>query len=362
MAGRKRALESLEIGTFWRGKNVLLTGHTGFKGSWLAEILLQRGANVVGCALAADRKDDLFNICRLEQRLNHNIVDVRDQTQLLRIFKRTMPDVVFHLAARPLVLSSYEDPVLTWDTNVTGSLNVLECLRTVDHRCAVVMVTTDKVYELDASKVSKSEIDHLGGHDPYSSSKAAMEIAVSSWRRSFFSQSKVRIATARAGNVIGGGDWSSHRIIPDLVVALQHKNELELRDPDAVRPWQHVLDPLFGYLKLAEVLYTEDKNIFQTSFNFGPSNRSAATVIDLVNSFGEAWGEEVKRSVKNSTQHEAPFLSLNSSKAQILLGWEARWDFSKTVHHTAYWYKNYLRGGDAASLLREQIDAYTAEV
>ena len=152
-------------------------------------------------------------------------------------------------------------------------LNVLECLRTVDHRCVIVMVATDKVYELDESKSSKSETDHLGGHDPYSSSKAAMEIAVSSWRRSFFSESKVRLATARAGNVNGGGDWSSHRNVPDLVVALQHKNELELRNPDAVRPWLLVLDPLFGYLKLAEVLYTEDKNIFQTSFNFGPNGK-----------------------------------------------------------------------------------------
>ena len=355
-------MEGLEIKNFWCGKNILLTGHTGFKGSWLAEILLGHGANVTGCALEARREDDLFHLCKLKDRLNHIVVDIRNKNQLLKIFQQAKPDVVFHLAAQPLVLSSYEDPVSTWETNVMGSLNVMECLKTINHLCAVVMVTTDKVYELGNSTSPKKEADHLGGHDPYSSSKAAMEIAISSWRQSFFSQSGIKIATARAGNVIGAGDWSSNRIIPDLINALRHKTILELRNPEAVRPWQHVLDPLFGYLKLAEALYLDQQDVFQTSFNFGPNKRSTATVHDLVNAAGEVWGGELHRSVKNTAQHEAPFLSLDSSKAHNLLGWKPRWSFSETVYQTVHWYKNYLHGSDATQLVKEQINAYAAGV
>jgi len=355
-------MEDLGMKNFWHAKNILLTGHTGFKGSWLAEILLSLGANVTGCALAARREDDLFHLCKLQDRLDHHIVDIRNKSQLLKIFQQKMPDVVFHLAAQPLVLPSYEDPVTTWETNVMGSLNVLECLKAINQRCAVVMVTTDKVYEIADTASPRIETDHLGGHDPYSSSKAAMEIAVSSWRRSFFAQSEIRIATARAGNVIGGGDWSDHRIIPDLINALRHETELELRNPQAVRPWQHVLDPLFGYLKLAEALYQDQQDIYQTGFNFGPDKGLIATVDDLVNAAGEIWGGEMQRSVKIKARHEAPFLFLDSAKAQNLLGWKPRWNFLETVFHTVNWYKNYLRGSDATSLVKEQIDAYAEAV
>ena len=355
-------MEDLGMKKFWCGKTILLTGHTGFKGSWLAEILLSLGAHVTGCALEAKRQDDLFHLCKLQDRLDHHIVDIRNKNRLLKIFQQTRPDIVFHLAAQPLVLPSYKDPVTTWETNVMGSLNVLECLKTINKCCAVVMVTTDKVYEIADGIPPKIESDHLGGHDPYSSSKAAMEIAVSSWRRSFFAQSDIKIATARAGNVIGGGDRSDYRIIPDLIHALSHQIALEIRNPHAVRPWQHVLEPLFGYLKLAKALYLDQQKIYQTSFNFGPDKGLIATVDDLVNAAGEIWGGEMQRTVNDITMHEAPFLFLDSTKAQNLLGWKPRWSFADTVFYTVNWYKNHLQGSDAASLVREQIDAYVETV
>lgn len=355
-------MEGLGMREFWRGKVVLLTGHTGFKGSWLSEILLNLGANVIGCALEAKRESDLFNLCGLQNRLDHHIVDIRCKNKLMAIFQQTMPDIVFHLAAQPLVLPSYEDPLTTWDTNLMGSLNLLECLRDVGKKCSVVMVTTDKVYEISDEKSAKIENDHLGGHDPYSSSKAAMEIAVSSWRRSFFKHVDIRIATARAGNVIGGGDWSEHRIIPDLINALHNETGLELRNPEAVRPWQHVLDPLFGYIQLAKALYLDQTNAYQESFNFGPTKGLIATVNDLVNVASAVWGSKIELSLKNVSQHEAPFLSLDSTKARDLLGWKPKWDFSQTVFHTVNWYKSYLQGNDATSLVKEQIYAYAEAV
>jgi len=355
-------MEGLGMRDFWRGKVVLLTGHTGFKGSWLSEILLNFGANVIGCALEARRENDLFHLCRLQDRLDHHIVDIRCKNKLMTIFQQTMPDIVFHLAAQPLVLPSYEDPVTTWDTNLMGSLNLLECLRGVGKRCSVVMVTTDKVYEISDENSAKIETDHLGGHDPYSSSKAATEIAVSSWRRSFLKQLDIRIATARAGNVIGGGDWSEHRIIPDLIKALQNETGLELRNPTAMRPWQHVLDPLFGYLQLAKALHLDHTEAYQESFNFGPNSELIATVNDLVNDASAVWDSKIELILKNVSQHETSYLSLDSTKAKDLLGWKPRWNFSETVFHTINWYKSYFQGNDAASLIKDQINAYADAV
>ena len=343
---------------FWIGKNVLLTGHTGFKGSWLAEILFKLGANVTGCALNAKRRDALFYLCKLENKIEHHIIDIRDGAQLSDLVTRSMPDIVFHLAAQPLVLSSYTEPVKTWETNVFGSINLLESLKTINKKCAVIMVTTDKVYELDQTNMPKKEDDNLGGYDPYSSSKAAMEIAVSSWRRSFFAQSDVRLATARAGNVIGGGDWSDHRIIPDLVKSLNSGAELEIRNAEAVRPWQHVLEPLFGYVNLAEALYQDSRNSYETSFNFGPDKMLTATVNDLVNTAAEIWGKPKPQFREKTVQHEASHLSLDSTKARDLLDWHPRWSFKETVFHTIYWYKSYFGGSNVASLIEEQIDAY----
>ncbi|MDB2513459.1 CDP-glucose 4,6-dehydratase [Alphaproteobacteria bacterium] len=343
---------------FWGDKRILLTGHTGFKGSWLAEILLKFGGRVTGCSLPAIRHDDLFHLCELEQQINHHIIDVRNKMQLSDLFEKTMPDVVFHLAAQPLVLPSYTEPTETWETNVFGTINVLESLKTINKKCAVVMVTTDKVYELDEFNLPKKENDNLGGHDPYSSSKAAMEIAVSSWRRSFFSKSQVSIATARSGNVIGGGDWSERRIIPDLVRSLVQGTDLEIRNPNAVRPWQHVLEPLFGYMKLAEALYNDDQGSFETSFNFGPDKEFTATVNDLVSTANEIWGKPKPQFLHQKARHEASFLALDNSKARELLGWYPRWSFADSVFHTIDWYKSYFVGSDPASLIKEQIDAY----
>ena len=351
-------MEDLVMKEFWYGKNILLTGHTGFKGSWLAEILLDLGANVTGCALEADREDHLFHLCKLQHRLDHQIVDIRNKSHLLEIIQCKKPDVVFHLAAQALVLPSYEAPFATWETNVIGSLNILECLKTISHRCAVVMVTTDKVYDITNETYPKTERDCLGGLDPYSSSKAAMEIAISSWRSSFFAKTGVRIASARAGNVIGGGDWSSHRIMPDLIHSLQNETVLELRNPKAVRPWQHVLEPLFGYLRLAEALYQETNEIYQSSFNFGPDNSLISSVNDLVTEAVKAWGGEIRPSSESAKHYETPYLSIDSSKARSLLGWESLWTFPETVFYTVDWYKRYFQGEVASSLLKEQINVY----
>jgi len=345
---------------FWTGKKVLLTGHTGFKGSWLAEILLSLGAKITGCALEPKRNDDLFHLCKLENRVDHHIIDIRDKKTLMNVFECSKPDVVFHLAAQPLVLDSYDFPLSTWETNVIGSLNVMECLREINKKCAVVMVTTDKVYEQSDDRSVKIESDHLGGHDPYSSSKAAMEIAVASWRRSFFQNDHIKIATARAGNVIGGGDWSDFRLVPDVINALQHKSELIIRNPSSVRPWQHVLEPLFGYIKLAEFLYQNDDSIYQTSFNFGPDKNLIATVADLIAEASKVWGEAVKCSLIDSNNYESSFLFLDSTKAQKLLGWNQQWNFNETIDHTVNWYKNFFQGNDASSMIKEQINAYIA--
>lgn len=351
-------MEDLGMKNFWHGKNVLLTGHTGFKGSWLSEVLLTLGANVTGCALEAKLEQDLFNLCKLQEKLAHNVVDVRDKEKLEKVFHYSNPDVVFHLAAQPLVLPSYEDPVTTWETNVMGSLNVLECLKFINKRCAVVMVTTDKVYEASNEHSPKMESDHLGGHDPYSSSKAAMELAVASWRNSFFSGSNIKIATARSGNVVGGGDWSNHRIIPSVISAINNKVELNLRNPKAIRPWQHVLDPLFGYLKLAQALYSDQHFSYQTSFNFGPDQGLFIDVETLVDTACEIWGIKPQKIVNTVTRHEASCLVLNSAKAHNMLNWKPKWNFNETIFHTVNWYKQFLQGDDAASLVQEQIDAY----
>jgi CDP-glucose 4,6-dehydratase len=345
---------------FWTGKKVLLTGHTGFKGSWLAEILLTLGAKITGCALESKRNDDLFHLCKLENRVDHRVIDIRDKKTLLNVFEGSKPDVVFHLAAQPLVLESFDFPLSTWETNVIGSLNVMECLREINKICAVVMVTTDKVYEQSDDRSVKIESDHLGGHDPYSSSKAAMEIAVASWRRSFFQNNHIKIATARAGNVIGGGDWSDYRLVPDLINALQHKSELIIRNPSSVRPWQHILEPLFGYIKLAEFLYQNDDSIYQTSFNFGPDKNLIATVADLIAEASKVWGGEIKYSLRVSNNYESQFLFLDSTKAQKLLGWNQQWNFNETIAHTVNWYKNFFEGNDASSMIKEQINAYIA--
>ena len=320
-------------------ERVLVTGHTGFKGSWLSLWLTQLGATVHGLALPPDTTPALFNQLDLAASVDHFVGDIRSADLVADRVWRVQPDVVFHLAAQPLVRLSYGEPALTWETNVMGTVNVLEALRSLDKLCAVVVVTTDKVYENREWLHAYRETDRLGGHDPYSASKSATELAVASWRSSFFNESSgIRIASARAGNVIGGGDWAEDRIVPDLIRALMAGVPVQVRNPDSVRPWQHVLEPLSGYLLLAEKLHLSDSLLLQDAFNFGPGLDGCRSVGDLVTECLQWWPGELEASSVAGAPHEAVLLALATEKASSLLGWQPRWSFAEGVEQTMAWY------------------------
>ena len=345
----------------YRGKKILVTGHTGFKGSWLCEWLLMLGAEVHGFALPPPTKPSLFNQLRLARRIkSHTIGDIRDLAAMKDIVRRVKPDFVFHLAAQPLVRLSYEKPVETFGANVMGTVHLLEACRSLKKPCSVVCITTDKVYENDDSGKAYCEGDPLGGSDPYSASKGACEIAIQSYRRSFFSSadSLVRVASARAGNVIGGGDWAKDRIVPDAMRAFFGNRRLVVRNRNATRPWQHVLEPLSGYLALGVALSGDCK--FATAFNFGPNPKSVRTVGDLMSNLLPLFPEvEMTDLTDANAPREARRLTLDSTKARRLLGWQSRWDFERTIWETAEWYKGRYRHDSAASLCREQISSYS---
>lgn len=349
--------------SFWRDKRVLLTGHTGFKGTWLGLWLGELGAHVTGLALKPDTEPALFKQLGLAELLDHRELDIRDRAALGRAVSEVSPNVVLHLAAQSLVLRGYREPIDTWSINVTGTVNLLDSLRSIEHPCAVVVVTTDKVYENREWEYGYRESDSLGGYDPYSTSKAAAELAVSCWRRSFFGgESPVRVATARAGNVIGGGDWSENRIVPDIARALSAGEPVELRNRHATRPWQHVLEPLSGYMRLAERLLSSPDKSYQEAFNFGPDSRSTRTVGELVKECLKHWpGESLDRSPENAP-HEAGRLSLVIERARERLNWSPRWDFSRSVAETMRWYKE-ARGQGVVGirgLTLEQIRSFEA--
>jgi CDP-glucose 4,6-dehydratase len=326
--------------SFWSGKRVLLTGHTGFKGAWLTLSLVRLGARVTGFALPAHTEPALFDQLGLAREIEHRLGDIRDAALVQRVVHETRPDVVLHLAAQAIVLRSYGLPVDTWSINVMGTVHLLEALRNIDKTCGVVLVTSDKVYENSEWNVHYRESDRLGGHDPYSASKAACELAISCWRRSFFGESsEVRIASARAGNVIGGGDWSEYRIVPDLVRALTAGRPIEVRNPCAVRPWQHVLEPLGGYMLLAERLLASNTPGLKSAFNFGPSVEGERTVRELVEESLKHWPGTWHDASKQRVPHEAGRLALTVDRAHALLGWKPRWDFATSVCDTIDWYR-----------------------
>ena len=348
---------------FWAGKRVLVTGHTGFKGSWLSLWLTTLGAKVFGYALEPDTEPSLFEQLGLVNDVDHLIADIRDPAAVIARVVVVRPDVVFHMAAQPLVRRSYTDPLLTWQTNVMGTAYLLDSLRSLDGPCAAVIVTTDKVYENRESAHAYLETDRLGGHDPYSSSKAACELAVDSWRRSFFRQDwPVRIATARAGNVIGGGDWAEDRIVPDLARSLAAGQPLVVRNPESVRPWQHVLDPLSGYMRLAEQLYSSGDAQYQSAFNFGPAAAGARPVSDLVRVALAEWPGETASPPPGTPPHEARLLTLESAKARSMLGWAPRWNFRDSVRATVAWYRGVHAGQSARNLSLEDIEAYGGSI
>ncbi|HLS27491.1 MAG TPA: CDP-glucose 4,6-dehydratase [Opitutales bacterium] len=357
---------------FYRNRTVFVTGHTGFKGSWLCEWLLALGAKVTGFSQPPETEPALFHQLQLADRIDHQIGDIRDADALGRSLTAADPDIIFHLAAQPLVRRSYLKPDETHEINFLGTVRLLELLRKRFRPCAALVVTSDKCYENIGLAHGYSENDKLGGHDPYSSSKACAELVVSSYRRSFFNghngnPSSVRIASARAGNVIGGGDWSEDRIVPDCIRSLLKNEPIGVRNRHAVRPWQHVLEPLSGYLLLAATIHPDSNTIPPENlhefdaFNFGPLHDSERSVKELVEEILLHWPGEWNDSTPEFAPHEAELLTLNVSKAQRLLGWQPRWSFSETVARTVRWYQqaNEENPTALANLTRAQIDDYT---
>jgi CDP-glucose 4,6-dehydratase len=345
---------------FWRNKRVAITGNTGFKGTWLQAWLSLLGADVFGYALAPE-PNGLYLACGFEKKPHQTFADIRDAKALREFIVSSQPDVIFHLAAQPLVLESYRNPAYTWETNVMGTMNLLEAVRELNRYVAVVVVTTDKVYANVVLNKAYKESDNLGGYDPYSSSKAATEILAASWRSSFYwDRNNIYLATARAGNVIGGGDWAVNRIIPDLVRSIQAKQPAVIRNPHSIRPWQHVLESLSGYLTLAQKLYNNDDSSLHQAYNFGPDPSTARTVADLINLFIAHWGEgSIEKDTRPSQAHEADYLELNIERAAKILDWHPTWNFEQTIQETVDWYKAFLNGEPAFELMQAQIKKFS---
>jgi CDP-glucose 4,6-dehydratase len=375
VAQRRRALEGVDVtdafGGVYRGRRVLLTGHTGFKGGWMALWLARLGAGVHGYALEAPTTPSLFEAANVEGTCaSHEIGDVRDFDRLLAAVRRARPEIVFHLAAQPLVRDSYRSPRETFDVNLMGTVNLLEAVRQAGGARVVQVVTSDKCYENHEWAYAYRESDPVGGRDPYSASKGCAEIAAAAYRRSFFESANgpVSVSTARAGNVIGGGDWAADRIVPDCVTALERGEPVVVRNPDAVRPWQHVLEPLSGYLLLAARQWAEPAR-WNEAWNFGPPPQSAVPVGRLVEMVHRAWGASAESSVRmpsfdpSAEPHEARYLRLDATKAQTQLGWMPVMDLERSVAETVGWYRERAERGagfDGRAACLRQIDAYTS--
>lgn len=345
-------------GKFWAGKSVLVTGHTGFKGAWLAHWLNALGARVSGFALTPDTEPNLFTQSGVATVTDHAVGDMRDLEAVARALHRCEPEIIFHLAAQSLVKRSYAKPVDTFATNVMGTVNLLQAVRTTPSVKAIVVITTDKCYENREWIWAYRENDPLGGRDPYSASKACAELATNAYRASFLADANVMIATARAGNVIAGGDWAEDRIIPDCVRAFLAGRDVRVRNPHAIRPWQHVLEPLLGYLLLAERLYG-GVAAAAGAFNFGPAQEDTCSVSDVVQTFGQSWGPKAGWSFDGGQhQHEARFLSLDSAKARAELGWKPRLHLAQTLEWTAEWYRSVASGASALEMTQQQLKDY----
>ena len=347
----------------YAGKRVFITGHTGFKGSWLAFLLKEIGANVMGFALPPATAVNHFELLGLDRNITHKIGDIRNAELLSDALNEFKPEFVFHLAAQALVRPSYDDPAATFSTNVIGSVNLLDAVRRCASVRSLVYITSDKCYENVEWIWGYRENDQLGGRDPYSASKAAAEIVFSSYTRSFFEhRSSLGAATTRAGNVIGGGDWAVDRIIPDCIRAIEAGKPIRLRNPGATRPWQHVLEPIAGYLLLGAKLYEEPKQ-WAGSWNFGPSSHEVRTVQNVAEVIIGHLGKGRIEIVESQMQlHEAHLLQLNCDKAHQLLGWYPRWDAAQTLEATAVWYKTVMNGGNAEHITRAQIQAFFPEL
>jgi len=343
---------------FWQDKKVLITGHTGFKGSWLSIWLQQLGADVLGIALEPATNPSLFDVANVAEGMQSHIIDINDLVAVKQVFHAFQPDIVFHMAAQALVRESYDNPVETYQTNVMGSLNILEAIRSCESVKSAIMVTTDKCYDNKEWRWPYRESDELGGHDPYSSSKACAELLIDSYRRSFFAKpDSTAIASVRAGNVIGGGDWSNDRLIPDIVRAKKNQTPLVLRYPEAIRPWQHVLEPVNGYLLLAENLFNHG-NKFAQAWNFGPTEQGLKSVESIVDYFSQKWPAFDWQLEAQSQPHEALTLKLDCTKAHELLGWQAKWSLTDSLDNIESWYQRFDDGEDMKQVCIEQIQSY----
>jgi CDP-glucose 4,6-dehydratase len=349
--------------TVWKGKRVFLTGHTGFKGSWMALLLSRLGAKVSGFALLPPTEPNLFTIARAGQHIESHIADIRDLPVLTNAMTEFRPDVVFHMAAQSLVRDSYVIPVETYAVNVMGTAHVLEAVRMIPGIKATLIITSDKCYENRETLTPYRETDAMGGHDPYSSSKGCAELVAAAYGRSYFAPGMGRgsLASVRAGNVIGGGDWAKDRLVSDLVRGLIAGKPVIIRNPDAIRPWQHVLEPLSGYLKVAETLLANGPMAWE-GWNFGPDVDSEQSVGSLAKLFCKFWGQPDAFKVERDSAalHEAKLLKLDSTKAHAM-GWRPRWNFEEGVERTVAWYRAYVDGAEMKDFTLSQIDAYLAQ-
>lgn len=344
---------------FWRGKRVFLTGHTGFKGGWLALWLKQLGSVVHGLSLEPPTEPNLFTLAKVGEGLTHQIGDIRDLNVVQAAIAKFKPDIILHLAAQPLLRYSYDAPVETYATNVMGTVHVLEAARRTETAKVTLVITTDKCYENNEQNKAFKETDPMGGFDPYSSSKGCAELAVSAYGRSFFNKGDAVVASARAGNVIGGGDWAQDRLMTDIIAAVTCQQKPVIRNPAAIRPWQHVLEPLSGYLCAVEYLWQKRPQVPE-AWNFGPDQDSEVSVAEVANQVCRLWGFEAGLQLTPDARqlHEAHFLRLSSSKAQKELGWQPRLTLAKALQMTVEWYRAQLDGGDMRGITLAQIEAY----
>lgn len=342
---------------FYKGKRVLITGHTGFKGAWLCQMLINAGAEVTGYALNPPTKPSLFEIANISGKMNSVIGDIRDLSKLKETFIKTQPEIVFHLAAQPIVRESYKNPVYTYETNVMGTVNICECVRTSDSVKSFLNVTTDKVYLNKEWEWGYRENEELDGYDPYSNSKSCSELVTHSYINSFFKNMNIAVSTARAGNVIGGGDFASDRIIPDCIRAAIKHEDIVVRNPFSIRPYQHVLEPIYAYLMIAQKQYEDIK--YAGYYNVGPDDRDCFQTGALVDLFVKHWGEGMKWIDKyDGGPHEANFLKLDCSKLKKTFGWQPHWDLNIAIEKVVEWSKCWLTNGDIEKCMNKQIEEF----
>ncbi|MDW8799686.1 CDP-glucose 4,6-dehydratase [Clostridium sp. A1-XYC3] len=351
-----------KFSNIYKNKKVLVTGATGFKGAWLSIWLSKLGAEVIGYSLEPSTNPSMFKMCNLDNKITNIIGDIRDYSSLVSVFKEYRPDIVFHLAAQPLVRHSYNFPRETYETNVMGTVNVLEAAKSTDSVKAVVVITTDKCYENKEWVYGYRETDPMGGYDPYSSSKGCVELVVSSYRNSFYNERDIALASVRAGNIIGGGDWAEDRLVPDFVRAVSEDRSIIIRNPLAIRPWQHVLEPLSGYLWLGALMF-KSKEKYSSAWNFGPKDTDVLNVEEIIKLAISSWGKGSIVLDKGYNPHEANTLKLDISKAKAYLKWSPAYNVSKAVEKTISWYKTYYKNDNQNmyEYTLKQIDEYEKE-